>query len=769
MKDYQSGLMKLLIILTLSVFTTSVFSQQITNVQQLRDFSAELKSSWMERNARVIAFSEKYDIPIRKELSDGRIMQMIDIRNNRPIYYTTDNLGAAVTTRANTLWTGGSLGLSIDGDGYTGLGEWDGGAVRVSHDEFTSGGTQTSRVTQMDGAATFSAHSTHVAGTLIAEGVVGIAKGMNPKATLKAWEWTDDDAEMATAAANGLQISNHSYGFIHGWYYNGTSWVWYGDSGISAEEDFRFGLYTSDTRTWDQIAYNAPFYLIVKSAGNDRGDGPTDGIYPQDGAPDGYDCIGTKAVAKNVLTVGAVNEVLNYTGATSVVMSSFSSWGPADDGRIKPDIVGKGVGVYSSVSDNDNQYETYNGTSMASPNVAGTLALLQQHYQNSNGGTSMRAATLKALAINTADECGDYPGPDYKFGWGLLNAKKAAQLITKDALELNVIDELSLNNGNVFTTDVITDGTEPLIVTIVWTDPAGTALDNVLDPITPALVNDLDLTVTGNSTTYYPYKLDRNNPSAAATNNSENNVDNVELVNISNPVPGTYTIRVDHDGILAQAQQFSLVVSGSTTALRANDAGISAIINPVGSNCSSETIPVVTLTNYGTNVLTSVTINYQVDDNQVQTFSWSGSLNGGVSVNVNLPQIAITAGAHTFKAYTSNPNTTTDENSQNDQSNSTFTLGSSLTLTIVFDNYPEETSWNITDVNSNEVASGGAYTGYTGGSTVVENICVPGGCLDFTIFDAYSDGICCTFGSGSYELKEDPSGVVLAGGGTFGS
>ena len=112
-------------------------------------------------------------------------------------------------------------------------------------------------------------------------------------------------------------------------------------------------------------------------------------------------------------------------------MSSFSGWGPTDDGRIKPDICANGVGLYSSYSGSDTQYASISGTSMATPNLSGSLLLLQQHYQNLFGtGSFMRSATLKGLVIHTADEAGSNPGPDYKFGWGLANMATAAQAIT---------------------------------------------------------------------------------------------------------------------------------------------------------------------------------------------------------------------------------------------------------------------------------------------------------------------------------------------------
>ena len=106
-------------------------------------------------------------------------------------------------------------------------------------------------------------------------------------------------------------------------------------------------------------------------------------------------------------------------------MSSFSGWGPTDDGRIKPDLVTKGVAVKSCLADSNNAYATWNGTSMATPGATGALLLLQEHY-NDTYSTFMKAATLKALAIHTADETGPNPGPDYMFGWGLMNTAKAA-------------------------------------------------------------------------------------------------------------------------------------------------------------------------------------------------------------------------------------------------------------------------------------------------------------------------------------------------------
>lgn len=543
------------ILILILLISYGAFSQAQTNKAQLEKIATEQSVFFNALKEAAISYAKVHGIPVSFTTPDGRYaeIQFIDANGN-PQYYTTDNAVAAATISTSLVHPGGGAGLNLTGSGIT-LRLWDGGAVRTTHQEFTG------RAVMADGTTTLNYHSTHVAGTLIASGVVSAAQGMSPEAQLRAFDWNSDASEMATEAANGALISSHSYGYVRGWYYNGATWTWYGNPSISTQEDYQFGFYDSQAQSWDNIAFNAPYYLICKSAGNDRDEGPTGGPYPKDGP---YDCIGHAGIAKNILTVGAVNDIPGgYNGPSSVVMTSFSAWGPADDGRIKPDIVANGIGLYSTDKDNDSDYISLSGTSMSTPSVAGSLGLLQEYWNDLHPGSYMKAATLKALVIHTADECGTNPGPDYMFGWGLMNTANAALKIAEDQTN-NVIEELVLTNGGTYTRQIQINGSQPLKVTLCWTDPAGTPVSAQLDPINPMLVNDLDLRVT-DGVTYYPWKLDRNNPTSAATNNSENNVDNVEVVYNANPTPGIYTIWVDHDGTLSGGSQaFSLIISGAS-------------------------------------------------------------------------------------------------------------------------------------------------------------------------------------------------------------
>ncbi len=544
---------------TLIIFALISFSLiAAPNVSELNKLADEFKLKREKQKQEAIEFAKKNNLPLRKEDGKGGVLeiQYID-KYGKPQYYTTNNADAAETISANTVYPGGGAGYNLTGSGIT-LNEWDGGGVLTSHIEF--GG----RVIQVDSPSSTHYHSTHVAGTMIASGVNPDARGMSYSANLRAFDWDNDDSELASEGANGAIISNHSYGYVRGWRYDqGTStWSWYGNSAISSTEDYLFGFYDSESQGWDQIAYNAPDFLICKSSGNDRND-TGDGSYPQDGNQGaGYDCIGQRGVAKNVLTVGAVYDISGgYTQPSDVSSTAFSSWGPADDGRIKPDVVANGYTLTSCDDTGDTDYLTISGTSMSTPSVAGALGLLQELYDNLHN-TYMKASTLKGLVIHTADEAGSSDGPDYQNGWGLVNIRTAADLIAIDDISGRIFEN-SLANGETYEIILNSNGTEPIKATICWTDIPGTPVSASLDPTDKMLVNDLDLRIQGTST-HYPWKLDGQNPSSAATNNSDNDVDNVEVVSINNPASGQYTLRVSHKGFLANPQDYALIISGAS-------------------------------------------------------------------------------------------------------------------------------------------------------------------------------------------------------------
>ncbi|WP_083919411.1 S8 family serine peptidase [Pontibacter roseus] len=562
------------------------------NVQELGRIAVAAERDYKANRAAAMALARKNGWEIEKTYRDGThiSLQGLDALG-MPIYYITyNNSRAAATTKTNQLWAGGSLGLSLSGAGSAvsdKMGIWDGGLIRESHVELRG------RIELKDNASKLNEHATHVAGTLMASGQNALAKGMAfGLQKLQAYDFNNSVAEMAEAAKNNMLVSNHSYGSIAGWRYNterkGTDedpyWEWWGNPDISQTEDYKFGFYDETTASWDRIAYNAPYFLVVKSGGNNRGEtGPEVGKpYFQRGSNgnftlvaqrpaglssnNGYDGISTYGTAKNILTVGAVRPIPNgYNQPSEVAISTFSSYGPTDDGRIKPDIVGNGVSVLSTTVESDHAYKQLSGTSMASPNVAGTLLLLQEHYLNIHKDKLMRAATLKGLAIHTADESGTAPGPDYVHGWGLLNAEKAANVIS-NTQQTHLVQENTLAQGQAYTLDVVASGTGPLVVTISWTDPEGTVLPSnasSMNSRSPRLVNDLDVRISHNGTTFLPWTLDPNKPEQPAQR-GDNIRDNVEQITIPNPAPGEkYTIRIAHKATLQKGPQaYSLLVSG---------------------------------------------------------------------------------------------------------------------------------------------------------------------------------------------------------------
>jgi hypothetical protein len=541
------------------------------------------------QNARAKAAAR--GLPLRSQMPNGRIQEIADFDGEQPIYFSTQNANAAISTGANLLRTSP---YTLSGTGVT-VGVWDGGSGRASHQEF--GG----RLVVMDNSSPID-HATHVGGTIAATGVVASARGMANGATVHSYDWNSDTSEMtargATVAgeAGKIYLSNHSYGYISGWNYvndGARVWEWNGSGTSSTSFEDDFGRYNTYARDSDSLAYNAPYYLIFRSAGNERTDNPSAGqnVSLSPGGPvvtystsshpagdgtyrGGFETIGFNAIGKNVITIGSAADAVTggVRDPSKAFVSSFSSWGPTDDGRIKPDLVANGDGLYSPLSSNNSAYGTYSGTSMATPNATGSASLLVQQYVNLFPGQAMRASTLKGLLIHTADDRGN-AGPDYKYGWGLVNVQAAADLI-RDHHDFPLKQRLTENQ---LTTSITTetqsfvwDGVSPVTATLCWTDPSATAVTSV-DSRTPRLINNLNVKIIApNGSEYLPFVMPFVGTWTQASmdlpaTTGVNNTDNIEQVRIgAPPVAGTYQAVVSFSGTLVNSsQKYSLLISGS--------------------------------------------------------------------------------------------------------------------------------------------------------------------------------------------------------------
>ena len=540
---------------------TIVEKEQITknyNQTTLKNLQQNFQNESTNQKKAAIQLAQQKGWPIRSTLKDGSLVELQVIEQGQPIYFITHNTDAARSTRTDHLHSGGSLGLNLNGQNMTAH-VWDGGLARASHQEYDGAGGN-NRFSVGDGTTATHYHAAHVTGTIISSGVQASAKGMAPHGKAVGYDWNNDRSEATTAASNGMLLSNHSYGYR-----------------ASSIPDYYFGAYISVSRNWDEIMYNAPQYLMVTSAGNDGNDNSSNGS-PLNGNAS-YDKLNGAATAKNNLVIANAQDanVDNNGNLISVAISSSSSEGPTDDLRIKPDIAGNGSGVYSTFDSSDAAYNSISGTSMSSPNVCGSLLLLQQHYNNSNG-SYMRAATLKGLALHTADDAGSN-GPDAVFGWGLLNTKAAAQAISQNGNQ-SKIEERTLNANQTYSITVQADGSTPLMASISWTDPAGTANTGTANATTSVLVNDLDIRVTKSGTTYNPWRL-----TGITTNGQgDNTKDPYERVDVNN-ASGTYTITVTHKGSLTNnSQNYSLIITGIT-----NQTQTCTATTPTGLNSTSIT------------------------------------------------------------------------------------------------------------------------------------------------------------------------------------
>lgn len=500
---------------------------------------------------------------------NGTSFILTDVVDGTPLYTTVDNDDAAIATGTVHLQVGGSLGLDLDGAGIT-VGVWDDGPVQTDHVELQNGSNTGTRVINVelqntDGELGEIPHATHVSGTIISKGVNPNAKGMATEADVRTFNFLNDTPEMVSTVTNAtieMFLSNHSYGLPIN-QSNGTQ--------LAA---WRMGAYDQNARTVDDIASSNPQYLIVASAGNGGTDSYPGGLVP------GFDKLtGNKNAKNNLVIANASPSIDPFTGDVTFTINGSSSQGPTDDLRIKPDISGDGTGLLSPVPGGG--YSTFSGTSMSAPNVTGSLVLLQQYYKQLYS-EYMMAATLKGLVCHTATDDAGVSGPDPRFGWGLLNTKKAAEVLTGSNSNMAVVDELTLDNNGTYTISFGAQAGDQLSATICWTDIPGLTAsgpDDLNNPLS-RLVNDLDVRISKDNAIFLPWKLNYTG-SSFSNSKADNTVDNVERIDIDVTETGVYTLVVSHKGTLQsqgafgpREQNFSLIVTGNNLTLGTEDSQI---------------------------------------------------------------------------------------------------------------------------------------------------------------------------------------------------
>lgn len=417
-----------------------------------------------------------------------------------------ENLPGLTDHRSNNILTSYASGLKYDGTGV--------GVMLQDNSRLDDHIDYKGRFIDMNSQQAGD-HGEHCGGTIAGAGNIDpVAKGMAPGADVLVYDWDNNNYNDVPTihANNNITITSKSY-----------------SNGVNAG-------YTTLARQLDQQIRQMPDLIHVFSAGNSNGSGSTAA------GSQWFNITGGHKAGKNVVTVAnlTVEDVINGS----------SSRGPCEDGRIKPDISAVGTNVWSTID--PNTYGNKTGTSMSCPGVAGTITQLYHAYKDLNGNVNPPSGLIKAAILNTADDLGN-PGPDFIHGWGRINARRAYNLISNN----NYISASISQGGNNTHNITVPAGTDQLRVMVLWMDYEGAV------SASPALVNDINMSVNDPSpTNYNPWVLN-SAPNATTLNQPAvrgvDNLNNMEQVTIDNPQAGTYTVNVDGFAIPQGPQTYYVV------------------------------------------------------------------------------------------------------------------------------------------------------------------------------------------------------------------
>lgn len=564
---------------------------------------AEADSARLDTKLRQIAI--KHGMELSGTDSQGRdwLLAGEDAAGN-PIIVHNQNAQAADAINADDLWPGLnpttpffpwqnlSLSRNLTGNGVITAAFDASNGARESHQEFGGRVIPKNRVNGV-GAN----HPTTVASVIAGGGILDVfrgatnhgkaLKGVAYESIVHSYSLASFPATFAAMIRSGVSFSNHSYVINGGWeitnYAGQQRWLW---RYPQFAEDPRLGNYYHyfeagyGSGQIDGYVREHQTHLPIMCAGNANRFGPGGPVTYVQGPPNTgdstvprpwingdaghYDTLLAPGTAKNVLTVGSIKDVVGGV----VELSDFSGTGPADDGRIKPDVVAvgernpllnKGISLFAAFAGSDTAY--YNGitadsvgwiecegTSFSAPQVTGGFALAQQRRKQlfPNAGAAL-ASTWRALAIGTAREIGA-PGPDFKHGWGIFDALGVVKQLEDDAFHGrgSLIREFEIEHEVPKSFYVTLPAITTARATLAWTDVPRSRntgspswVPYLDDHQYPELINNIGLLieeVDGNTPTgnvHYPWIL---NPSHVVQSASERSAPAVNTI-VSGVVP----------------------------------------------------------------------------------------------------------------------------------------------------------------------------------------------------------------------------------------